>query len=119
MPRGIKNNEELNETIEEDVEDVKSPSIIIPSAKNTVYKNGIMVMSAEDYEEYSARKGGYMGRKKGNVIKPNLIELKVRIKAGWNDSKLLAFYGIDHDTLKAYKAKLFDEDKKFSQIMKG
>lgn len=56
-----------------------------------------MVMTPDEYKQWSAEQGRYMGRKEGQKIVPPIEEVRMAIKAGSTKSDMMYKWGLSKD----------------------
>lgn len=77
-------------TMEDTNREVVEGELLTPEG----YSTSIKVMTADEYRKYSKDNGTVMGRKKGQVIKPNAEEVYMMVKHGYTMEDIMEKYGI-------------------------
>ena len=86
---------------------------------NLTESSKVVIMTADEYEEYSKANGRVMGRPKGKKTKCTIEELRALINSGWKPSRIMGKHGMNEGEFKQLvwqlsKRELRDRPLKFS-----
>lgn len=92
-----------SEKLAKTINDMEDNMVIVDGV---VEGTSIMVMTPDEYQEYSKKNGRYMGRKIGTKTKPSIEELRACINSKWTPQRFMDKHGMDADDLKQLVWKL-------------
>jgi len=95
------------------------PTTLRDDEVQLVPKKEFYTFTVDEYKEYSAANGTYMGRKPGQKTKLTTQELRVLINENWTPQEVKDKHGIDDEELKSIVYQLSKEEQRDKPIKFG
>ena len=86
------------------------------SEDGSIQGTSMLVMTPDEYREWSAKNGRIMGRKKGQKTKMSIEELRALINSKWTPSMVMEKHGINAEDLKQLVWKLSKKEMRSTPI---
>jgi hypothetical protein len=113
MARPFKQRDIIMEEIMENkaVEQVVKP-VSMPAIVTNVGESHIMVMTPDEYREWSASQGRIMGRLPNQVTMPTEEEMRILINSGWNRARIKEKHGVSDAQIDALLVSMSNKERR-------